>query len=96
MPEPAPNPDGEKLLDSAIIEQDYATLPGLSGLSGIAGFRPAATSGIPGADPRPRSRMQPDANTTCKIAPTLQLPRPAPSPSPFHPPRRRPAGYPLQ
>ena len=29
MPEPAPNPDGEKLLDSAIIEQDYDSLPGL-------------------------------------------------------------------
>jgi hypothetical protein len=29
MPEPAPDPDGEKLLDSAIIEQDYANLPGL-------------------------------------------------------------------
>jgi hypothetical protein len=29
MPEPAPNPDGNKLLDSAIIEQDYDSLPGL-------------------------------------------------------------------
>jgi hypothetical protein len=29
MPEPAPDPDGEKLLDSAIIEQDYNSLPGL-------------------------------------------------------------------
>jgi hypothetical protein len=29
MPEPAPDPDGKKLLDSAIIEQDYDTLPGL-------------------------------------------------------------------
>jgi hypothetical protein len=29
MPEPAPNPDGEKLLDSAIIEQGYDRLPGL-------------------------------------------------------------------
>jgi len=29
MPEPAPNPDGKKLLDSAIIEQDYDSLPGL-------------------------------------------------------------------
>src|ERR1022692_1321134 len=29
MPEPAPNPDSEKLLDSAIIEQDYDSLPGL-------------------------------------------------------------------
>jgi Helix-turn-helix domain len=29
MPEPAPTPDGEKLIDSAIIEQDYDGLPGL-------------------------------------------------------------------
>jgi uncharacterized protein (DUF1778 family) len=29
MPEPAPGPDGEKLRDSAITEQDYANLPGL-------------------------------------------------------------------
>ena len=29
MPEPAPDPDGNKLLDSAIIEQDYDGLPGL-------------------------------------------------------------------
>ena len=32
MPEPAPGPDGEKLLNSAIIEQDYANLPGLCGI----------------------------------------------------------------
>jgi hypothetical protein len=32
LPEPAPNPDGEKLLDSAIVERDYADLPGLSGI----------------------------------------------------------------
>jgi hypothetical protein len=29
MPEPAPYPDGEKLVDSAIIERDYDGLPGL-------------------------------------------------------------------
>src|SRR5450631_1553701 len=29
MPEPAPTPDGQKLIDSAIIEQDYNSLPGL-------------------------------------------------------------------
>ena len=29
MAEPAPNPDGNKLVDSAIIEQDYDSLPGL-------------------------------------------------------------------
>jgi hypothetical protein len=32
MPEPAPDPDGNKLLDSAIIEQDYDSLPGLSNI----------------------------------------------------------------
>jgi hypothetical protein len=30
MPEPAPIPDDNKLLNSAIIEQDYASLPGLA------------------------------------------------------------------
>jgi hypothetical protein len=29
MPEPAPDPDGKKLIDSAVIEQDYDGLPGL-------------------------------------------------------------------
>jgi hypothetical protein len=32
MPEPSPDPDGEKLLDSAIIEKDYDSLPGLHGI----------------------------------------------------------------
>jgi hypothetical protein len=32
MPEPAPDPDGKKLLDSAIIEQDYDSLPGLGSI----------------------------------------------------------------
>ncbi len=32
MPEPAPNPDGEVLMDSAIIEKDYNDLPGVSGI----------------------------------------------------------------
>jgi uncharacterized protein (DUF1778 family) len=32
MPEPVPNPDGEKLIDSAVIEQDYAQLPGLDSI----------------------------------------------------------------
>src|SRR5450755_3709087 len=30
MPEPAPTPDSQKLIDSAIIEQDYDSLPGLN------------------------------------------------------------------
>ena len=29
MPEPTPDPDGKKLVDSAVIEQDYDSLPGL-------------------------------------------------------------------
>jgi len=29
MPEPSPDPDDEKLMDSAIIEKDYDSLPGL-------------------------------------------------------------------
>jgi hypothetical protein len=29
MPEPTPDPDGKKVLDSAVLEQDYDSLPGL-------------------------------------------------------------------
>jgi hypothetical protein len=47
MPEPAPDPDGNKLLDSAIIEQDYDSLPGLSELNRCAVVRIAAPSQMP-------------------------------------------------
>jgi len=52
MPEPSPDPDGEKLLDSAIIEQDYDSLPGLAnierqGQDDVTAETPAETE-VPG------------------------------------------------
>ena len=32
MPEPTPDPDGKKLTDSSVIEQDYDGLPGIYGI----------------------------------------------------------------
>jgi len=61
MPEPAPDPDGKKLLDSAIIEQDYDSLPGLCNIERedpAEEESPAesATSGLP---PPPESPPPP-------------------------------------
>ena len=59
MPEPAPDPDGEKLLDSAIIEQDYANLPGLCNIeTNEPAEAPAETE--PPADVTPSNTMQYD------------------------------------
>jgi hypothetical protein len=58
MPEPAPNPEGEKLLDSAIIEQDYANLPGLCN---IETDEPAETEAPAESD---TSEPPPPANVT--------------------------------
>jgi len=58
MPEPAPDPDGNKLLDSAIIEQDYDSLPGLANVE--RDFE-SATSEPP---PPPESPSSPPANAT--------------------------------
>ena len=52
MPEPAPDPDGEKLLDSAIIEQDYDGLPGLCNVE-----KDIETDPIP-VDPEVPAEMQ--------------------------------------
>jgi len=72
MPEPAPDPDGEKLLDSAIIEQDYDSLPGLCNIErDIATDDPAAMPAEPetpaesaASDPPlpPESPLQPPAD----------------------------------
>ncbi|HXM42675.1 MAG TPA: hypothetical protein VN924_15595 [Bryobacteraceae bacterium] len=66
MPEPAPNPDGEKLLNSAIIEQDYANLPGLSSIERdgpieSATSEPAPAPGIAGPTPVRCNSLQPNA-----------------------------------
>ncbi len=57
MPEPAPNPDGEVLLDSAIIEKDYANLPGVYGIEREEDTEPQAA---PEATPEPAA-----AETQC-------------------------------
>jgi hypothetical protein len=51
MPEPAPNPDGNKLLNSAIIEQDYDSLPGLCNIERDFEPEPAATPDEAPAEP---------------------------------------------
>jgi transposase-like protein len=68
MPEPAPDPDGKKLLDSAIIEQDYDSLPGLCNIdredpteSATSGPPPPQESPAPPAhDQSPCNQMQHD------------------------------------
>ena len=47
MPEPVPDPDGKKLLDSAIIEQDYDSLPGLYNIERDEPPEPPAESPVP-------------------------------------------------
>jgi len=83
MPEPAPNPDGEKLVDSAIIEQDYDSLPGLSGIERQEERTPPPNRPLRNRR-RPRNRpsrplpIQPDVTkcyTVCQIAMTLHRPR---------------------
>ena len=53
MPEPAPDPDGNKLLDSAIIEQDYDSLPGLCNIE-----RDFETDVAPQAESRGRTGIR--------------------------------------
>ena len=66
MPEPAPDPNGEKLLDSAIIEQDYANLPGLCNIDiddpaeTEVPAESAASEPTPPADVTPCNAMQQD------------------------------------
>ena len=52
MPEPAPDPSGEKLLDSAIIEQDYDSLPGLSSIERSIPADEPAGAGPAAAEPQ--------------------------------------------
>jgi hypothetical protein len=55
MPEPAPDPDGKKLLDSAIIEQDYDSLPGLYDIESDAETQAPLNQPLPNPS-RPRNR----------------------------------------
>ena len=76
MPEPAPDPDGEKLLDSAIIEQDYANLPGLCNIETDdpaeteVPAESAAYEPPPPADVTPRNTMQHDSQVCDDVAPS--------------------------
>jgi hypothetical protein len=76
MPEPAPDPDGEKLLDSAIIEQDYANLPGLCNIEADdpaeteVPAESAASEPPPPADETPCNTMQHDSQVCDDVAPS--------------------------
>jgi len=82
MPEPAPDPDGKKLLDSAIIEQDYDSLPGLCNIerdvetevpaeSASSEPPPPPESPVPPApDVTPCNPMQHDSQNPDDVAPT--------------------------
>jgi hypothetical protein len=85
MPEPAPDPDGKKLLDSAIIEQDYDSLPGLCNIeredpaeeespaeSATSGLPPPPES--PAQDASPCNQMQHDSEI-CEDAASAPAPR---------------------
>jgi len=75
MPEPAPDPDGKKLLDSAIIEQDYANLPGLCNIETDdpaeteVPAESAASEPPPPADVTPCNTMQHDSQVCDDVAP---------------------------
>jgi hypothetical protein len=79
MPEPAPDPDGNKLLDSAIIEQDYDSLPGLSNVERdmqtddpTQADSPTSEPPLP-ADATPCNQMQHDSQNPEDVAPGLDL-----------------------
>jgi hypothetical protein len=75
MPEPAPDPDGNKLLDSAIIEQDYDSLPGLSNIErdfqtdDPTPAESATSEPTPPADATPCNQMQHDSQNPDDVAP---------------------------
>ena len=110
MPEPAPDPDGEKLLDSAIIEQDYANLPGLCNIerdpeTDDPAPSPAATPAAAEApaDVTPCSRMQHDPEISGDPAPLtappqgpLSCPAPPVDPQASHRPRNGPGRFPVR
>jgi len=75
MPEPAPDPDGKKLLDSAIIEQDYDSLPGLCNIE-----RDMQTEGPAEAPAETPSETEPPAESAAS-EPTPPPESPAPPPS---------------
>jgi hypothetical protein len=75
MPEPAPDPDGNKLLDSAIIAQDHDSLPGLSNIEtnmqtdDPAPADSATSEPTPPADATPCNQMQHNSQNSDDVAP---------------------------
>jgi hypothetical protein len=78
IPEPGPNPNANKLLDSAIKEQDYDSLACLYDIERddpadariphrINPFRSAAVARIPGSWPRKRNPVQHSATQFAKL-----------------------------
>jgi hypothetical protein len=63
MPEPAPDPDGKKLLDSAIIEQDYDSLPGLCNIESDEPVEDEEPLESTTSDPQPPAAAPPCNNT---------------------------------
>jgi hypothetical protein len=59
MPEPAPDPDDNKLLDSAVIEQDYAHLPGLYSIAMDPPMEEDAHAESVASDPPPSPDVSP-------------------------------------
>jgi len=77
MPEPAPDPDGKKLLDSAIIEQDYDSLPGLCN---IEEDYPAAAP--PQTEAPPETKPETETHTESVVSepsPPPETPAPLPA-----------------
>jgi hypothetical protein len=68
IPEPSPNPDGIKLTDSAIIEQDYDSLPGIVGLERYGPVEPEAPAAET-ADVSECNGMQRDPQNSEDVAP---------------------------
>ncbi len=81
MPEPAPNPDGEVLVDSAVIESHYANLPGVYGIEREedtpAPPQPEAAPDPPAAAPpaeTPCNNMQHKSSVLADVAPAPKIP----------------------
>src|ERR1022692_1799169 len=95
MPQPAPNPDGEKLLDSAIIEQDSDSLPGLCNIERddpVEMETPARLSRFrtPPTPPKARPPPPPPHPPPPHPLPTPPPPQnPRPTPPPPNPPATR-------
>jgi hypothetical protein len=94
MPEPTPDPDGKKLIDSAVLEQDYDNLPGLYNIEedDPAESPPQPEAPVESADSEPTPTTEPpvpnrDA-TECDEMLHDSANFDAPGPGPFATPRQ--------